>query len=351
MTEETIEKVIATFLLSPMVTGIDRVVFFGGEPLLNLQGMEYFIGRMEELFAQKKILRIPRFNIITNGTIYTDRVARLFKKYDMGIVVSLDGPRDLHDSQRFFRGTHKGSFDIVAGNVKKIVKDGLKLNIECTVTKQAVKLGYDYNKLKSFFRQELGVKGVSFVPENMTSPEKMFAFSDFKKKGNMYFESLRELDHDNDIFEVPYRLLTRRPLHTACGLGKTVFHILANGDVYPCQLIAGMEEFKIAHIDDFNDSLFKGNSWITRYETHSTKCDSCWAKPICKFCPAREILESDSFTLTESGCNSRRESLEDLIKKVVKMRQDPEQWQAFTLRLKERTKVIEESMDTIAAIH
>ncbi len=345
ISEETIEKVISKFFLSDAVSGVKRVVFFGGEPLLNLRGMEYFINRMEELFAENKISEIPRFNIITNGTIYTDRIARLFKKYNMGIIVSCDGPPELQDKQRPFRGLHKGSFDIVAGNIKQMVKYGLKIGIECTITRHTVEAGCNHAGLKDFFYKEFGLEGIAFVPENMTAPEKIFNYSDFQKQGNIYFQVLKELDYDTDTFEVPYRLLTRRPLSYACGLGRSIFHILANGDVYPCQLIAGMEEFKIAHIDSFNDSLFLSNTWTKKYEKHSTKCHSCWAKPICKFCPARHILESRCYTLPDAACNHQRESIIDLILNVVKLRKDPKQWEDFSVRLKEKTKAIEKTQE------
>lgn len=345
MSEETMEKVISKLFLSDVVSGVKRVVFFGGEPLLNLRGMEYFINRLGELFAENKIAEIPIFNIITNGTIYTDRISRIFKKYNMGIIVSCDGPPELQDKQRPFRGSLKGSFDIIADNIRQMVKTGLNIGIECTITRHTVERGFNHAGLKDFFYKEFGLDSISFVPENMTAPEKIFEYSDFQKQDNIYFQVLKELDYDADSFEIPYRLLTRRPLGYACGLGKSIFHILANGDVYPCQLIAGMEEFKIAHIDSFNDSLFFNNTWTEKHDKHSMKCYSCWAKPVCKFCPARHILESGCYTLPDAACSRQRDLIGELIVNVVKLRKDPKQWKDFSERLKEKAKAIEKRME------
>jgi uncharacterized protein len=351
MSEETIEKIISKFFLTDFISVVKRVVFFGGEPLLNLRGMEYLIKRMEVLFAENKIMEIPRFNIITNGTIYNDRIAHLFKKYNMGIIVSCDGPPDLQNMHRPFRGSGKGSFKIVAENIKQMVKDGLKPGIECTVTNHTVASQYNHAGLKEFFQKEFGLDSIFFVQENMTAPEKIFDYSDFQKQGNIYFQILMGFDHDTDTFEVPYRLLTRKPLGYACGLGKASFHILANGDVYPCQLVAGMDEFKITDINTFNDSIFLTNTWTQKYEKQSAKCHACWAKPICKFCPARQILESGCYTLTENDCNHQRELLQDLIIKVVKLRKDPQQWEDFTSRLKAKANTIEEKLETLSVIN
>lgn len=350
MSEEMIDKVISKFFLSAKVDEVRRVVFFGGEPLLNLSGFEYFIDRMEGLFEEGIIPKIPIFNIITNGTIYSERIGRLLKKYNMGVIVSCDGPPELQNGQRPFRHLENDSYEIVAENIKRMRTDGLKIGIEATITKHTLEAGYTFTTLKEYFLKELGVESVTCVPENMTSPEKVFDYSEFQEQDNEYFRVLKNLEYDTEEFEVPYRLLLKRPLSYACGLGQTSFHVLANGDVYPCQVIAGMDEFKICDIDSFSDTLFKINTWIKRYDEQSSKCLSCWAKPICKFCPAREILESGSYTLTDKACDLRRNKFEDLIVNVVKLRKEPQLWNDFTGRLREKAKAIEENIDTIAAI-
>ncbi len=336
MSPALMEKVINRFFLSETVAAVKRIVFFGGEPLLNFSGMEYFIGRLEELLANGEIAELPIFNIITNGTIYNDRIGELFKKYNMGIIVSCDGPRDLHDKQRPFRKGKVGSYDVVSGNIKRMLADGLNMGIECTVTKLAVEQGYTRDKLKDFFKNEFGLEGITFVQENITMPGKAFDYSEFHEEGNVYFRVLENLEYDTDTFEVPYRLIRRSPFAYPCGLGRSAFHILANGDIYPCQLLSGMEEFKIADIDSFNDSHFRTNAWTEKYKTNSGKCDSCWAKPLCKFCSARQLLEKNSYVLSDSRCEQNRELLRDLIINMVELRKDPKRWEALQARLKKQ---------------
>lgn len=335
MSVETIKKVIAGFLLSDVISGLNQLVFFGGEPLLNLTGMEYFIDRIEELFKEEKISRIPNFNIITNGTIYSKRIANLFQKYQMGVLVSCDGPPELQNEQRPFRGSGKGSYDIVARNIRQMVRDKQNVRIECTVTKRTLELGYNHEKLKDFFSTEFGIDRISFVPEMITGDAKILEdfYQDFYNHKNLYIQALLNLDFNDEMFEVPHRLLIKRPFAYPCGLGRSSFHILANGDIYPCQLIAGQKEFKIADIDSFNDSYFHNNNWTEKYKENSAKCDSCWAKPLCKFCPLRQLIESNCYTLPEPACVEQRKSIEKLILRVVELRKDPDQWNDFIQRL------------------
>lgn len=343
MSEETLEKVITKFLLPDTIEWIDRVVFFGGEPLLNLPGIEYFIHRVEELSEKGKLANMPAFHIITNGTLYSDKIAALFKKYNMGVLVSIDGPPGIQNVQRPFRGSHKGSYEVIAQNLKQMIKDKQRLSFECTITKHTIASGYDQPKLKKFFLDEFNLQEGSFVPENMVTKDKMFNFADFTGGGNMYYRVLTELDVQSDTFEVPYRLVVKKPLSNPCGLGRSSFHILANGDVYPCQLLAGLEEYKLTDLDSFNDSHFDHNNWTEKFTQHAAKCRSCWVKPICKFCPARQLLEADSYTLTEEACARRRELMEDLIVRIVRLQKDDRQWQDFRERIKNKADAIGES--------
>ena len=343
MSKETIDKVISKFFLSEVISGIKLIIFFGGEPLLNIDGIEYFINRLEELRTDGKISRLPRFNIITNGTIYTQRVAELFKKYKFGILVSCDGPADIQDIQRPFRHSDKGSFEVVSQNLKKMKEDGLDVGIECTVTKHGVAAGYTHAKIKSFFKDEFNISNLMCVPENMTTIEKKFEFHEnFYTNTNRLFEVFENIEEYDELFEISYRLLTKKSITYPCTLGRTSFHILANGEIYPCQLISGMEEYKISHIDSFNNSLFYNNDWIKKYDSHSQKCNSCWAKPLCKFCTARELLESNQYLPGEKNCLKFQEDLSELIKKVTELRQDPERWNDFSIRLKAKSRSIQE---------
>lgn len=346
MSKETIDKVISKFLLSDSVSSIGTIVFFGGEPLLNIEGIEYFANKLEELVEQGRISKLPGFGIITNGTIYSERVLRLVKKYKMFVTVSMDGPAEIQDSQRRFRGSKRGSHDIVTQNLKKMISDGIGVNIECTVTKQAFDAGYNHNKLKEYFSDEFNLNHVIYVPENITSPEKKFDFdAHFYDPPKRLFTLLENLEINDLLFEIPYGLLHKKPRYRSCLLGQYIFHIQANGMVSPCQVISGLEEYDLIDINSFNDSFFHDNSWITKYFANSQRCNSCWVKLLCQFCPARMVVEYDAYIMPEDQCAKRIKEIEDLIINVVKLRQDPVRWNDFSQRLKSKRKLIEERLE------
>jgi uncharacterized protein len=85
------------------------LMFFGGEPLLNLPVMYYLSERLHRSAAARGIdLGI---SIITNGLLLTaDVVDRLVPFGLRGVKITLDGDRDTHDRMRPLRGG-QGTFD------------------------------------------------------------------------------------------------------------------------------------------------------------------------------------------------------------------------------------------------
>lgn len=77
------------------------VIFHGGEPLLaGAQALVDFAGQL------RKICSIPvDISLQTNGLLLTDEALSILEKSDIGISLSLDGPKSANDKHRL---THKG---------------------------------------------------------------------------------------------------------------------------------------------------------------------------------------------------------------------------------------------------
>jgi uncharacterized protein len=56
-------------------------------------------------------------NLITNGTLI-DKHIDTIKKHNYRLQISLDGPKELHDKNRIYRGSDKGSFDDIIKNIQ-----------------------------------------------------------------------------------------------------------------------------------------------------------------------------------------------------------------------------------------
>lgn len=81
---------------------IREIKFFGGEPLMNLPAIEAACAYVSRQYEAGRLVRLPRFKVITNGTILTEEIIRTAVQYNIQVVFSLDGPPTVHDALRYF---------------------------------------------------------------------------------------------------------------------------------------------------------------------------------------------------------------------------------------------------------
>lgn len=113
----------------PMET---TIVFIGGEPLLNIEIIEYMLKRFSSF--------IPNvcYSLITNGTLLDDTSVNLLKRYNFKCIqVTLDGSKLEHDNIRIYRGSGSGSYDIIIKNIEKYHSQ-LELCLNINLTKKNV---------------------------------------------------------------------------------------------------------------------------------------------------------------------------------------------------------------------
>lgn len=107
------------------------LTLFGGEPLLNKPVFKSVMDYSDAL-AKKHGKRI-HYSMTTNGTLIDDMVIHYIKKHNFGLMVSLDGPPEIHNAQC---PTQDGgpSFDMAAKGIKRLMKRRKRVTVRCTVT-------------------------------------------------------------------------------------------------------------------------------------------------------------------------------------------------------------------------
>jgi uncharacterized protein len=96
----------------------------------------------------------------TNGLLLDDDWCAFFKAHDFLVGLSVDGPRELHDTYRLDR-RGQGTFDLVMKGWQALRKHGVEFNILCTVNAANQHHG---RAVYRFLRDELGAKWVQFIP-------------------------------------------------------------------------------------------------------------------------------------------------------------------------------------------
>lgn len=130
----------------------------GGEP--TLLGLPFF-ERALELQAEHKRPGMTLHNTFqTNGTLLDDDWCAFFKRHEILVGLSLDGPERLHDRYRVNKGG-KGSFKGVMRGLNLLKKHGVAFNILTTV--HAANAPHPAEVYR-FLRDEVGAQYLQFIP-------------------------------------------------------------------------------------------------------------------------------------------------------------------------------------------
>ena len=92
-----------------------KIEFQGGEPLLNFKTIEIIVDHAKKLNESYK--KNIEFVICTNLINLNQRHLDFFKKHDIVVSTSLDGPKSIHDRHRKLRNGD-GTYDLVVNNIK-----------------------------------------------------------------------------------------------------------------------------------------------------------------------------------------------------------------------------------------
>lgn len=145
-------------LLDGQPDGEVTIAWQGGEP--TLMGLDFFRRAVFLAQAFRRPDQTLLHTIQTNGTRLDDDWAAFFRQHGFLVGLSLDGPQPMHDAYRVDKGG-VGTFEAVLRAARLLQGAGVDLNILCTV--HAANAGYPLQVYR-FFRDELGVRYVQFIP-------------------------------------------------------------------------------------------------------------------------------------------------------------------------------------------
>lgn len=105
-----------------------KIIFHGGEPLII--DSKVLDGFLEELTKNRNL----GVSIQTNGTLIDEGVIDLFKKYNFGVGLSLDGCDEIQNSSRIYPNG-KNSFSRVFNRIKLLQDQAIKFGIIMSINK------------------------------------------------------------------------------------------------------------------------------------------------------------------------------------------------------------------------
>lgn len=111
-----------------------KVIFYGGEPLLN---RDVFIEAVQRIRNHAEKGFDTKISMVTNGTLLDKQLSLFIKDNRVDVAVSIDGPKNIHNLSRKNKG-NKGSFEEALYGFNLLKNIGANPSISCTIGKHNV---------------------------------------------------------------------------------------------------------------------------------------------------------------------------------------------------------------------
>ncbi len=269
-----------------------RLVFHGGEPLLNFSVIKKGVRYIRTKDKNKRV----KLTIQTNATLLTQEMINFFKKYNVNIGISLDGPKEIHDKNRVYPNG-KGSFNDVMKAINLLKRNKCQFGTIMIVSNPKdirkfypfLKLNkINYIKLNPYYQQGRGKDNIMpFKAQREFAKEHLRLFRKVLDHNKKYpFKIILE-----NISIMLHNLLSRERIgmcmRAPCGAGNSTLGITAAGDIYPCDRMKYEKKFLIGNIrENKNLEGIISHSPIreeiySRTPLNIPKCRSCVLRNFC----------------------------------------------------------------------
>ena len=241
-------------------SGVQKLVFSGGEPFLRKDISEI-------LRYAKGRLRFSSIIVVSNGTLPVEAYIKCAPYIDM-LNISIDGyAKDviyLRDS---------GIMPIIEKNIETL-KGIVNLNMIVTLHRKNINDIPKYLDLSNRLQVPFTVSLFTVPADNPVFKDFILTDEDYTKLEEMY-------ECFSDVVLTDSALEGDLGCKEACGAGKTMVSISANGTIYPCHMLQ-MDEFRIGNAltDSVSEAVLNGNLYNLTVSDISD-CNVCEYRFLC----------------------------------------------------------------------
>jgi uncharacterized protein len=212
------------------------IIFFGGEPLLKFDIMQYTVQHFKEKYPHRKV----RYSITTNGTLINEEIIRFLKKNNVAVLLSLDGPENEFNVRDFKTGGNSTS--TVLKNIELLKQHNVPFEIRATLVNTNP---YVVETCDFFEKLEIQFTAVfAYESENKNHHFDQYDESVLesikKQMDDLLLYYVEKMKNNQPIYNKWFDIILgdafrfRLKQQNACGAGINFFSITANGDIFSC---------------------------------------------------------------------------------------------------------------------
>lgn len=309
--------------------------FYGGEPLLEFNKIKRLMGYIDERYPYKSIT----YSMTTNGTMFNDDNIEFLMDKKFDVIISLDGPKELHDHNRVFaNGT--GTFDKIMENLLYI-RDKYPDFFRKISFNTVVAPGTDFRCVNDFFdandiiqdnNLRMGIMNDFYVEEPIQYDD-LYSINYKVQRTKLLLSALGLINKNKVsrlfIHEIPKILRMHKELSGINGLARITHPggpcipgarrpmIDVDGNIFPCERVSEESEImKIGNIYSGYD-LEKARVVLNPGKVTADKCKNCWNFIYCGMCAAsadntKELVEGMKLARCESAMYDTIEKLKTI---------------------------------------
>ena len=260
------------------------ITFFGGEPLLNREGLQYAVYFAEEW---KRSFGIPfSFSISTNGTLVTEADIRFFRDHDIFVWFSIDGPPEIHDRRRRFRSgnasSHRLAIEHAAWALRMLPPP--RVGVRATLSEGAGKLSEIVNYL--------GLQGFKVISTSGVEPNQIEQCSLDEQDLQCLAEGLddcadvllrwrkcgvRSFPLELDLLSLDRGTSSGRFI---CDAGRGSLTVDPQGGLFPCHRFVGQQNYALGSVTG-EINLAPCEQFAGLDYAAIPGCKDCWARKFC----------------------------------------------------------------------
>lgn len=311
MGEETIDKVISK-LKNRNIKEIVQVKFFGGEPLMNKEGILYALKSLSDNF------KIEEYLIVTNGILLDKDFLDKIKSYNLFFSLSLDLPERIHNKLR-----GEGTYKKVIRAIDLLRENGYdrKLKIVSTYTNEQYKEGITMRKYQELLNEIHDIYHINRVHAIKESELnlKNYGVKEKKDEIDLTFNNILGITYGKflnpTVDRVLRSLIFENKNKSFCDelISDIQLSYDYNGDEYRCNRFWGRLEYSTNE-----DNEFSKVKKINTKENYKI-CRNCWCKNLCMICTASIIQDfiNEKYGFNSNECINQ-ELFEYTIEKLLK---------------------------------
>lgn len=286
------------------------IAFYGGEPLLHFDLIKRIVAYVKTTYYGCDI----SFVMTTNATLLTESIIKYLIENNFGLMISLDGPQDVHDKHRKF-SNETGSFKAVESNIDLLWKIDPDFARK-TAINMVVDPENNYESISGLFTNKniasmsisvsvVESNGVVNPSDKINNYVKGLNYYTFVK----YMNAKRSNDDSSELSYIasdyldnldvtvkrlfkPTNLTPTAAPSGPCIPGRKRLFVNTEGIFFPCERVIEAKDVTAIGNIDTGINKINVNRILNITRNVGNRCVSCWAFSMCSLCIKGAVTSS-----------------------------------------------------------